>query len=811
MYKEVLKKYLTIWRSLLIIVAQEFSLTLLLKTLFAPWRRDIAPPGRSLDEILRNLLLNLVSRFIGFLVRFFTILTCLIFELLISLAFASGFPFVLAFGWLIRKKKEIFDKKAKAIFQKSRNSFELLFHLTENERVGFILNHLGLSFDLLLESQKEIKECNLQAVFDQAKKVAENFQNEKISPSDLFYGLYLSSPSLSKFFEDLKIKKDDFLNLYLWEKAFYETLHQPSPLLFPEKIRTSGGIGRLWASGYTPFLDQYSYEIQTHILETSPLHFQAHKETISEIEMVLGRSGKHNVILVGEPGTGKRTAFLGFAQKVIFGQTIPSLAHRRIIELNVDALSSGAVSISEIEERFLMALNEAVRAGNIILFIDNIERLFEPDISSIFLPYLQRTDFQLVGTATPDVYFRFIQPNPQLSANFEKIEIKEPDKEEVLKILEEIALYLEGEKEILILYQTLKEVVNLAKRYLPERKFPEKAIDLLDESVSYLVNQKKEKVLMPEDVSDVVSLKTEIPVGEVEISEREKLLRLEEEFHKRLVNQDEAVKAISEALRRARAGLGKENKPIGSFLFLGPTGCGKTECAKILALVYFGHPKNMLRFDMSEYKEERAISQFLGEEGEPGIFTSKVRENPFSLILLDEIEKASPSILNLFLQVLDEGRLTDRLGHTVDFTNTIIIGTSNAGSEWIREQIKQGKGIDKKAFLDYLLKEGYFKIEFLNRFDGIIAFRPLNEKELEKVTELLILDLQNRLSEKQITIVLEEGAKRKLAEIGFDPQFGARALARVIQEKVEGQIAKEILEGKLPPGSTYTIREEDIR
>ena len=850
-YKDIFKKATAIWRSVFIIIVQEFSLPTLFKTLFAPWRRDIAPPTGSIDEIFRTLLENLISRFVGFCVRFFTILTgCLallgvfLLGVLATLIFLA-LPFT-GFGTLIvflAYQSEItqnpplpaplstvlpslnesntasvltpyLEYDAKNVYKKSQDYSQFLSQLAQNKRVLFILNHLGLPSETFLASTN--LQIPLAQILIQAAKLC---KSERISAPDLFLACFVLDGQIQKFFERMEISKADILNLCQWEAAFYQTLHQPSKLLFPEKIRTTGGVGRLWSAGYTPNLDRFSWDISADIASQNPLHFEAHKEIIEEMETILARSGKHNVILVGEPGTGKRTVALGFASRVTFGDVPPSLAHHRVVEFNIDSLLAGSTSLGETEERMTLSLNEAVRAGNVILFIDNIDHLFEQgeakpgaiDLSALLLPYLERSDFQLIGTTTYEGYHKWIEPNPNLAGNLEKIEIKEPTPDETLKIIQEVALYLEAKYNILILYPALTKIVSLSEKYLGEKKFPEKAIDLLDEVTSFVVNQKRKQIIAPLDVEQVISAKTHIPVSEAKAEERKRLINLEEILHQRLVNQEEAVKEIAEALRRARAGLKPQNKPIGSFMFLGPTGVGKTECAKTLAEAYFGNENQMLRFDMSEYQETAAIPRLIGSKlGEPGILASRVREKPFSLLLLDEIEKAHPNILNLFLQVLDEGRLTDSMGRTVDFKNTIIIATSNAGSEWIREQLQKSQRIDSKLFIDYLLKMGLFKPEFLNRFDAVIAFRPLSQEELEKVVEIMLGRLSKQLAEKQIKIEIEENAKRKLAAIGFDPEFGARALRRVIQEKVENQIAKAILENKLQPGSTFVITEKMV-
>jgi len=851
-YEKIILNAITIYQSLLIIIVNEFSLPILLRTLFAPWRQDIAPLRGSLDQVFHILIENIISRFVGFMVRFFTLITGGVVLVLFSLVSVGVFVLLLlmplfppatAILYLIyyqeRQKKPktkytlpqvlssplakdsqtllpYVETESRQIYHHNQNSYEnFLSCFFAQPRILFILNHLGITKEMVLAQSS--KQANTQKILVDA---AASSKGETITAPDVLFGIYQNDVGIQRFFQTLKITKEDMQNLINFEKAYYQTLHKPSPLLHPELIRSSGGIGRLWSAGYTPTLDRFSREITPETQMLNPLHFEAHKNKIAEIERILGRSGKHNVILVGEPGTGKRTVALGFASRIILGDTIPALAHRRVIEFNLDLLLAGAYSLGETEERLVAALNEAVRAGNIILFVDNIERLFEPkeakagslDISAILLPYLQRNDFQLLGTTSYEGYYRWIESNPIIAANFEKIEIKEPSPEETLKILFEIALYLEAEQNILILYPALKAVLSLATKYLGEKKFPEKAIDLLDEVVSYTVNQKRAKIVSEKEVEEVISNKVKISVGELEKSEKQRLINLEKEIHRRLINQEEAVKAIAASIRRARTGVRPAEKPIGTFLFLGPTGVGKTECAKSLAAAYFGDEKKMIRFDMTEFQDTSAVTRLIGSQkiGEVGLLASQVRENPFSLILLDEIEKTHPHVLNLFLQILDEGKMTDGMGREVDFKNTIIIATSNAGSEWIREKTQNRQPIEKNLLLDFLLKQGLFRPEFLNRFDEIIAFRPLNILELEQITTLMVEKIEKSLAEKQIKIVLTPGARRRLAQIGFDPQLGARQLHRTIQEKVENRIAQAILQETLKEGGTFTISEDMV-
>ncbi|MDP1538917.1 MAG: AAA family ATPase, partial [bacterium] len=349
-------------------------------------------------------------------------------------------------------------------------------------------------------------------------------------------------------------------------------------------------------------------------------------------------------------------------------------------------------------------------------------------------------------------------------------------------------------------------------KYLPAIPFPEKAMDLLDETMVYL-KQTKDKALLSEHVARIVSEKTQIPVGEMEKEERQVLLNLENLIHERIINQEEAVQEVSTALRRARAQVTIRSGPMGTFLFLGPTGVGKTETAKALAQIYFGSEEKMIRLDMSEFQNVTDIPRLLGAPGEEGLLTTQIRKRPFSLILLDEIEKAHPNILNLFLQVLDEGHLTDGLGRKVDFKNSIIIATSNAGYQIILKVLREKTEWPKvkQMLLDYLFEEGLFRPEFINRFDAMVVFKPLTKENLLAIADLMLKKLKKNLKEKEIEFVITEPLKEKMVELGYDPTFGARQMRRVIQDKIENVLAFALLSGEIKRGYKIEIDPEDFR
>jgi ATP-dependent Clp protease ATP-binding subunit ClpC len=428
-------------------------------------------------------------------------------------------------------------------------------------------------------------------------------------------------------------------------------------------------------------------------------------------------------------------------------------------------------------------------------------------MAGIIVPYLRLPNFQIICITNYEGLHKNVEKNTSVLSLFEKIEVPEISADETLMVLESLVPVLEKKYKVFISFPALRDIIYLTDRYLSSLTFPEKAIKVLDEVVAYVGVSTKEKIVLPKHVEKIITEKTEVPVGEINQKEKEVLLNLEKLIHQRIINQEEAVSDVSAAMRRARSEVTIRKGPIGCFLFLGPTGVGKTETSKALAQFYFGSEKTMIRLDMSEFQDTKDIPRLIGSINEMGILVNQVRENPFSLILLDEIEKSHPNILNLFLQVLDEGYLTDGFGKKVDFKNTIIIATSNAGYQIILEAIKQASewsGV-KQKLIDYLFKQRTFRPEFLNRFDAVVVFKPLNKANLLDISELMLAQLKKNLSEKGIDFVANEALKEKIVELGYNPIFGAREMRRVVQDKVENILAQALLSDKIYRGSKVEV------
>jgi len=466
-------------------------------------------------------------------------------------------------------------------------------------------------------------------------------------------------------------------------------------------------------------------------------------------------------------------------------------------------------------ERILeQCFREVAHAGNVILIINDFHDFLGGakkagiiDISGTIGPYLNMPSFKTICLTSFNGLHKYIEGKPSLLAQFQKIEVEDMNKEETLQILENKVFRLENEYEKFIPFNSLKEIYNVSEKYVSNFPFPQKAINLLEETAIYSGRYVNTQIVLPEHVDKILSEKIQIPIGKIKSKEKEILLNLEDILHKRIVGQFEAIKEISSALRRARSGVQTKKGPMGSFLFLGPTGVGKTETAKALAETYFGSEEKMIRIDMSEFQRIDDIPRLLGSETQEGILTTAVRENPFSLVLLDEIEKAHPDILNVFLQVLDEGYVNDNIGRKVSFLNAIIIATSNAGYQTILKAIEENKemGEIKKDLMNAIFEKGIFRPEFINRFDGTIVFKSLTKEDLMTIAELQLEKLNKNLSQKKIQFIITEELKAKIVELSYNPVFGAREMKRVIQDKIENTVARAILKDSIPQGSKIQV------
>ncbi len=644
----------------------------------------------------------------------------------------------------------------------------------------------------------------------------------------------------------------------------------------------------------TPTLDHFARDL-TKAAQNGELDpVIGRTKEIERIVQILSRRTKNNPVLIGEPGVGKSAIVEGLAQLIVEGNIPEILRGKRVVSLDLAGMVAGAKYRGEFEERLKNAMAEIKKAGNVILFIDELHTMVGAgasegsiDAANIMKPLLARGELQCVGATTLNEYHKYIEKDSALERRFQPVMVGEPTKEESVAILHGLRDRYEAHHRVRITDEAIEAAVQLSDRYIADRFLPDKAIDLIDEAASRvrikaftappdmkeqearlealgketeeavahedfekaaqlrdekkrlqneIAQRRKEweqrregrvEIVGEEEVAQIVSSWTGIPVSRMTEGEAERLLHLEETLHSRVIGQDEAVAAVARAVRRARAGIKDPQRPIGSFIFLGPTGVGKTELCKALGEALFGDENSLIRIDMSEYMEKHSVSRMIGsppgyvgyEEG--GQLTEKVRRKPYSIVLLDEVEKAHPDVFNVLLQILEDGRLTDGQGRVVDFKNTVIVMTSNAGVQTIKKQRTMGFGsADSREktyeqMRDNIMEEvkQVFRPEFLNRVDEIIVFHELTEEDINRIAALMLKAVGKRLAERGIELEVAPEAVALLAKAGFDPQYGARPLRRTIQRKVEDALSEEILSGAIHLGDrvSVTVEGEELR
>ncbi len=640
-----------------------------------------------------------------------------------------------------------------------------------------------------------------------------------IEPKDIFAALSkIDDPAIQRLFQLFNINNQDLENALIFSRfriPWWQSWRLPSAIggfvSKPHAIRHRV-MNRAWSSRPTPVLDKHSQDLTDYARSEQIGFLIGHQEEYNQMLDVLARSTKPNVLLIGEPGAGKEALVAHLAHSITKDQVPENLFDKRIISLNIGSMVAG-VDPGELQERVKTIIQEIMQAGNVILYIPDIHNLAKTSgksylsVVDTLLPAISGTDFSVIGATYTREFKQVIEPQTDFSSAFEVVRVEEVSEEEAIKILVYQSILLERQYKIVISFGAIKQAVLLAHKYFRTTLLPASAADLLKEALSN-VTSKEERVVKADDVLDIAQRKVNIPLRQAKDAEAEKLLNLESFIHMRLVDQEPAVTAVAQALREYRSGLARKGGPIATFLFVGPTGVGKTELSKILASIQFGSANTMARFDMSEYQDKQSIFRFIGspDGAVSGSLTEAILQRPYSLVLLDEFEKAHPDILNLFLQVFDDGRLTDNLGKVVDFQNTIIIATSNAHSDLIKTELEQNHAMPAIAELVKKKLTEYFKPELINRFSRIIVFKNLSPEDIKAIAQLQLKDLAKTLQEShKVDLQFDPAVIAKIAEWGYDPVFGARPLRGVIADKLRSVLAEKILKNEVVAGSRLRV------
>lgn len=611
---------------------------------------------------------------------------------------------------------------------------------------------------------------------------------------------------------------DVFIGALRWVVGDYHQEKRRARWWSKDNLSKTTPIGRDWAFGNAYRLQRFSRDIKTSaIFSTLTRDITYAEEKIHEIELALAKTKESNVMVLGEAGVGKIDLLMRVNKRIQTGESLNAITNKQIVVLDTQHLFATYQDKGSFEFGFMQLLNEAALAGNKIIVIENISsfiseaRSIDINLVELLDRYLAIPDVQIIATDTPHNFHNQLERLGGFARRFTEIMIDSPSIEATTHLLQNIAPQEEMKQQVFFTYGSLRTIAKTADKYLVEGVMPGKAIELLiDTAAKSRADQNQ--IINDDYVYSVVSAKTGIPAGPIDTTEGDLLLHLEDNLKKKIIGQSEAISAIAKTMRRARAGVQAEDKPIGSFLFLGPTGVGKTETAKTLASTFFGGEDKLQRLDMSEFSSDDALAKLLGGESNQGILPNVLREHPYCVLLLDEFEKASKSVHDIFLQILDEGVFTDAAGNKVNARNCIIIATSNAGSQLILKTVRQRKELAllSPMIIDHIVEAGIYRPELINRFDNTVIFEPLDEREQSEVANLLLNQLYVRLNEQGYNISIHHDLLEILTRLGYSAEFGARQMHRVLQDIIEEKISQKIITGEIKKGDSITLRRSDF-
>lgn len=682
--------------------------------------------------------------------------------------------------------------------------------LTQTRSAQFVMVRAGLSPSFVSDVSSDDPDL-IDDVWARARVGTK--AGQIVSGARVLVALVQAQPDLKKLLPHLQLDEEDLTSVNNWYDHLSRLIDEH------RRAKATGGIARDWSFGYTPLLSRFGQNITERVVSGGLLNvdLESHQDALDMMVRTFSARGRQNIALVGPLGAGKTSVVHAFAERLLAVDAgLPSnLRFRQVVNLDVSALISAARGRGELEELMSRLLLEAHKAKNIILCLDDAQLFLEEgvgsvDLSNVLLPVLEGGVLRVILTMEEQRWLQISARNPSLANALNRVVIAPASYDETLAVLQDQLITLEFQKNVTYMYQALKESIRLSERYLYDQSQPGKALKVLELAGDYADNGLVTAASVQKAVERTMGVKVGASAGK---DEKKRLLKMEELIHERMINQTHAVGVVSDALRRARAGVRNEKRPIGTFLFLGPTGVGKTELAKSLAAVYFNGEDRLIRLDLNEFVRPDDVSRLIADGADdPYSLSAQVMKQPFSVILLDEIEKAHDTVLTTLLQALDEGILRDIKGREVSFRDTIIIATSNAGADMIRHHIDAGEKLEdfEKEFTDDLISSKQFRPEFLNRFDEIVLFQPLGVEELKKIIDLIITGINKTLSPQKISLAVDDEAKAKLLKKGYDPKLGARPLRRAVQRTVESLIAKRMLEGSVQSGETIMITVSDI-
>ncbi|KKQ75155.1 MAG: clp protease ATP binding subunit [Candidatus Woesebacteria bacterium GW2011_GWB1_38_5b] len=797
-YKAGLQFFIRKWKNTLDWIVHYFSLSLLITSLFSSYKRlaDDQKTGFNPNLYFQKLMFNFVSRGIGAVTRM------TLFVLGMGLYFATGVSGV--FGiilWCVfpviglpfyskhqRHPKTLALKVRHELITHSDNQIKYLF---DNPAGNFVLKHLDLKYSEVIENLK-MPEINFSEFYP-------------TTYADIFHKFIEDQAWPMEYFRKLGIISTDFLIASSWWDKKQLEIAEIEPL----EHFGRPGIGLELLFGYTPTLNKFTADLS--VKQSYSHHLIGREKVVARLERAL--TSGNSAMVIGTPGVGRKTVVMEFAIKAAQGLLGSQMAYRRVLEFDYNFLLSDTGDLNLKKSKLSAVLSEAAQAGNIILVIRDFHRLINQsvegmDLTDIFEKFLEKRDLKIIGMSTRAEFDRFIAPNLRIMKFMDIVDIQPPTKEEAMLILVEAADLVEITKAKTIMVQSMRAILDGADRYISEIPFPEKALEILDAVVTYK-GQNGGNIITPKDVNLILSERTGIAMSALDNRTKKQLVDLENLIHKELVNQEAAVSLIAQSLRSRTTGVREENRPVGSFLFLGPTGVGKTQTAKVLAKVYYESESSIIRFDMAEYATADGVARLIGSSttSNPGVLTNAIRNKPASLLLLDEIEKAPSDVFNLLLTLLDEGYITDVQGRKIDCRHLFVIATSNAAAEFIREQVQNNVDPQslQKIVLENIQKNGLFSPELLNRFDGVVVYEPLTSDKLVQVATLQLNELAKNLAKKNIFLEVTDEAAQKVAYDGFDPAFGARPMRRIVDLVLGDIIGKAILNGELSDGDTFQL------